>query len=99
MPISLVRGFTSSLCVIVNPNFIGNEFLEEDEQSGDQDFPVILFFDSFGDAHCKNKISDRVRKWLNHEAELFGKFNELTDGSNPPFNMNTMEVFDPEGEK
>ena len=86
-----------SLCVVVNPGFIDNEFKEGDDQSEDQDFPFILFLDSLK-AHRKNKVANKVRKWLNHEAKRLRKFADLFGDETPPFNKNTMEVFDPKGE-
>ena len=87
-----------SLCVVVNPGAISNEFMDEDDQSDDQDFPCILFLDSLK-THRKARVANKVRKWLNHEAKRLGKFTELFEEKNPiPFNKETMEVFDPKGE-
>ena len=60
-------GLTTSLCVIVNPNFIENEYKEEEDQSEDQDFPFIMLLDAVG-LLPKWKVSNRVRKWLNYDC-------------------------------
>ena len=93
-------GLTSSLCVIVNPGFIENEFMDEEDQDDDQNFPVILFFDALGirDDGRKEEIGKRVRKWLNYEANRLGKFKEIKEGGrSDPFCEKTMEMFDPKG--
>lgn len=82
---------------MVNPGKIENEFEDEDDQSDDQDFPFILFLDSLK-AHRKNKVANKVRKWLNYEAKRLGKFKETFEINPQPFNKDTMEVFDPKGE-
>lgn len=87
-----------SLCVVVNPGHIENEFEAEEDQSDDQDFPFILFLDSLK-AHRKNKVANKVRKWLNYEAKRLGKFKDTFDADPQPFNKKTMEVIDPKGEK
>ena len=91
-------GLTSSLCVIVNPGFIENEFMDEED---DQEFPMILFFDVLGirDEKRKEKIGKGVRKWLNYEANRLGKFQVIKEqghGSDP-FDEKTMEMFNPKG--
>eukprot|EP00563_Minutocellus_polymorphus_P004411 CAMPEP_0181044106 /NCGR_PEP_ID=MMETSP1070-20121207/13080_1 /TAXON_ID=265543 /ORGANISM="Minutocellus polymorphus, Strain NH13" /LENGTH=1161 /DNA_ID=CAMNT_0023122511 /DNA_START=127 /DNA_END=3612 /DNA_ORIENTATION=+ len=84
-----------SLCVVVNPGAISNEYVDEDDQSDDQDFPCILFLDSLK-AHRKARVATKVRNWLNHEAKRLGKFTELFEAKNPKlFNKETMEVIDP----
>ena len=86
-----------SLCVVVNPGAISNEYMDEDDQSDDQDFPCILFLDSL--KAPKARVANKVRNWLNHEAKRLGKFAELFEGRTPKvFNKDTMEVFDPKGE-
>jgi sentrin-specific protease 7 len=87
-----------SLCVVINPGAISNEYAEEEDQSDDQDFPCILFLESVT-THRKARIANKVRNWLNHEAKRLGKFTQLFEANNPkPFNKDTMEVFDPRGE-
>lgn len=87
-----------SLCVVVNPGAITNEYVDEDDQSDDQTFPCILFLDSLK-AHRKARVANKVRNWLNHEAKRLGKFTELFQVRDPKlFNKNTMEVIDPKGE-
>ena len=86
-----------SLCVVVNPGCIENEFEDEENQSDDQDFPFILFLDSLK-AHRKVKVANKVRRWLNYEAKRLGKFKETFEMNPQPFNKKTMEVFDPRGE-
>ena len=88
---------TSSLCVVVNPNYIGNEYLGVEDQRGDQDFPVIWFFDALG-VQLKKKIASKVRKWLNREARRLGKFMDLFEINPQPFNKKTTEIFAPKGE-
>jgi len=84
-----------SLCVVVNPGAITNEYVDEDDQSDDQTFPCILFLDSLK-AHRKARVANKVRNWLNHEAKRLGKFTELFQVRDPKlFNKNTMEVIDP----
>ena len=88
-----------SLCVVVNPGYIENEYVPEEKQSEDQEFPFILFLDSLK-AHRKNKVANKVRKWLNYEAKRLGKFKKISEARKEPvFNKDTMEVFDPKGEK
>ena len=83
---------------MVNPGAISNEFMDEDDQSDDQDFPCILFLDSLK-THRKARVANKVRNWLNHEAKRLGKFTELFETRNPKlFNKDTMEVFEPKGE-
>ena len=85
-----------SLCVVVNPGAIPNEYVAEDEQSDDHDFPRILFLDSL-EEDGKEDVANMVRNWLNHEAKRLGKFTELFETRNPKvFNKKTMEVIDPE---
>ena len=84
----------SSLCVVVNPGAIPNEYVDEDDQSEDQDFPCILFLD-LSKKHEKAKVANKVRKWLNTEAKRLGKFGELEARTPKVFNKDTMEVFDP----
>ena len=84
-----------SLCVVVNPGAITNEYVDEDDQSEDQTFPCILFLDSLK-AHRKARVANKVCNWLNHEAKRLGKFTELLEGRNPKlFNKDTMVVIDP----
>ena len=87
-----------SLCVVVNPGAISNEYMDEDDQSDDQDFPCILFLDSLK-VHQKARVANKVRNWLNHEAKRLGKFTELFEDKNPnPFNKDTMELINPKGD-
>jgi len=86
-----------SLCVVVNPGAIPNEYvLDEDDQSDDQDdFPCILFLDMLK-KNRKTSVANTVREWLNHEAKRLGKFTELFETKNPKlFNKLTMEVIHP----
>lgn len=94
-------GLTSTLCVIVNPGHIENEFMDEEEQHDDQDFPFIFYFDAMGNHYDGNKdrIANKVRTWLNHEADRLAKFKEVFEIRPDPFNKKTMEMFNPKGAK
>lgn len=85
----------------MNPGFIENEFMDEEDQDDDQEFPVILFFDALGirDEKRKGKVGKGVRKWLNYEANRLGKFQVIKeqDGISDFFDEKTMEMFDPKG--
>ena len=96
--IPTIESLQWSLYVVVNPGAISNEYVDEDDQSDDQDFPCILFLDSLR-GRRKARVVNKVRNWLNHEAKRLGKFAELFEGRTPKvFNKDTMEVFDPKGE-
>ena len=91
------NGLTTSLCVIVNPNSIDNEYKDEEDESDDQDFPFILYFNPFGVSQM-HRCAKIIRKWLNYEAKRLGKFTALFEADERPvFNTMTMEVFDPKG--
>ena len=102
--IPINEGRMWSLCVVVNPGSIENEFKDEEDQSDDQDFPFILFLDSFKplrEAHQKVKasVAKKVRRWLNYEAKRLGKFKETFEHEANLFNWKTMEVFEPKGKQ
>ena len=84
-----------SLCVVVNPGFILNEFNEDGDDN--DDFPCILFLDSLK-AHKKTRIASRIRNWLNHQFTRLNKFSDVIRNDaelKKPFTKDTMEVFDP----
>jgi sentrin-specific protease 7 len=82
-----------SLCVVVNPGYILNEF---DDITSDGDLcPCIIFFDSLG-AHDMSLIADNVRKWLNSEWQrlIYPSSSKSNCCTNP---FTSMKAFFPEG--
>ena len=88
--IPIVENRTWSLCVIVNPGHIPNEYVEDADMSPDHDFPCILFLDP-RKAHQMKRVARKVRRWLNYEAKRLDRFDFVGE----PFNHKTMEVDDP----
>ena len=91
------QGLHWSLCCVVNPGAILNNVRALNKDPGDDKlYPCILFFDSLGNAHPKNRIAVNLRRWLDSE------WNRLEKGSNEdecsPFKKAAMEVHQPRGE-
>jgi len=82
-----------SLCVIVNPGFIANNYDEEIYDSKFEEGSFLLFLDSLK-MHQKNKIARNIYGWLNFEWKRLKKRGGK-DFPKQPFDKSQMPVLTP----